>query len=187
MRLLNKGFTPLERKHKAEVKFCFLTGPVRKGFSNGAGFTPLQRKINAGVKSSFVTGLTLTGVMITISVVTLLAVIVISQSLRSSMEINESTARATLRALSAALETYATEVGQGYPKDISVLITAEPPILNKDYIADSPIRGYNYTCESLGVSGYSCSAQPQHCDRTGSKKYTIITGGVFTEADCSNE
>ena len=69
--------------------------------------------------------------------------------------------------------------------DISVLTTASPPFLNKDYIADSPVQGYNYACESLEVNGYSCSARPQHCGQTGSKIYTITTGGVFTEADCN--
>jgi type II secretory pathway pseudopilin PulG len=134
-----------------------------------------------------VLGATLAGLMITCSIITLLAVIAIPQLLRSRMAVNESAARVTLKTLSAALETYAAESEQGYPKDLSVLITANPPILNEDYIANSPIQGYIYTCQSLDVSGYSCSAKPYACERTGSKNYTITTGGVLIETDCSNE
>jgi type II secretory pathway pseudopilin PulG len=130
-------------------------------------------------------GFTVAGFMIGISIITLLAAIAIPELLKGKMTDNESAARATLKTISAALETYAAESKQGYPTDISVLTTANPPYLNKNYIADSPIQGYNYACQFLEVNSYSCNATPQHCGRTGSRIYTITTGGVFTDTDCS--
>jgi type II secretory pathway pseudopilin PulG len=132
-------------------------------------------------------GLTITGVTIAAAIVTLLAVIVIPQLLSSRMAVNQSAARANLKALSAALEAYAAKGQQGYPADISDLIKAKPPILNKNYIADSPLQGYNYDCITLDASGYSCSAWPEHCGRSGSKQYTVTTSGVFSERDCQSD
>jgi prepilin-type N-terminal cleavage/methylation domain-containing protein len=128
-------------------------------------------------------GFTLVGVMISVSIISLLAALGIPQLLRSKMIANESAARAGLRAISTALETYAIERSGAYPIDVSVLTTSRPPYLNKDYIADSPFQGYSYTCES-DISGYSCSAEPAQCGRTGSKKYTITTSSVLTEGEC---
>ncbi len=130
-------------------------------------------------------GFTIAGFMIGISIIALLAAIAIPELLKVKMTANESAARATLKTISTALETYAAESKQGYPADISILTKANPPYLNKDYIADSPIQGYNYTCQFLEVNSYSCSAAPRHCGRTGSRIYTITTGGVFAETDCS--
>jgi type II secretory pathway pseudopilin PulG len=130
-------------------------------------------------------GFTLVGVMITLSIVTFLATIAIPQLLRTRMIANESAARATLKTISTALETYAAEGMQGYPTNIAILVTATPPYLNKNYIADSPFLGYNYICESLETHSYICNASPQHCAQTGSKIYTITTGGILIETDCS--
>ena len=151
----------------------------------GGGFTPLERRRNARGKSNFLTGFTLVGVILTVSIITLLATIVIPQFLRRAMIDNETSARATLKSISTALEAYAAQSEQGYVSDISVLTTTNPSYLTKNYVADSPILGYNYTCDLLEFTGYSCSATPQHCGQTGSKIYTITTGGVFIERDCN--
>ena len=129
-------------------------------------------------------GFTLVGVMITLSIVALLASISISQLLSRKMTANETAARTTLKTISTALETYAKESGEGYPADISTLITSNPPYLNEYYTAQER-NGYSFACESLEVSSYSCSAQPLSCNRTGSKNYVITTSGVLTETDCT--
>ncbi len=129
-------------------------------------------------------GITFIGLVMGVSIITLLAVVGIPRLLRSKMASNESSARAALRTISTALEAYASEHNRGYPVDISELTNSEPPYLNKDYIADSPLQGYSYSCESLDINGYSCSAEPVICGRTGSKRYTITTSGVLTEAEC---
>ena len=129
-------------------------------------------------------GFTFLGLLISVSIIILSAVIVIPQLLSLNMAANQSAARVALKAISTALETYAAEGNQGYPTDISILIIGNPPYLNQNYVEDSPVQGYDYACESLEVSGYSCSARPQHCGWTGSKIYTITTGGALTEVDC---
>ena len=148
------------------------------------GFTPLDISVRQGKLKKCLTGFTLVGLMISMSIIILLAAIAIPQVLRARMVANEAAARATLKTISTALETYYANDGGGYPTDISVLITANPAFLNKDYIADSPYLGYNFACESLELGSYSCSATPQDCGRTGSKIYTITTSSVFSEADC---
>ena len=54
-------------------------------------------------------GFTLVGLMISMSIIVLLAAISIPQVLRTRMTANESAARATLKTISTALETYAAE------------------------------------------------------------------------------
>ena len=130
-------------------------------------------------------GVTLTGLIISASIITLLAVIIISQLLRSRIIANESAARTTLKTISTALETYAAEARQGYPADISILVTTNPRYLNNNYIAESPILGYNYILEFLEPGGYSFIARPQRCGQTGSKIYSITTGGALTDSDCA--
>ena len=102
------------------------------------------------------------------------------------MTANQMSAQATLKTISTALESYAAFNMQGaYPTDISDVVTGSPPYLTRDFIDDSPIHGYNYICGSLAITGYSCSANPVLCNQTGSKTYTITTGSVLAEADCS--
>ena len=121
--------------------------------------------------------------MLALSIVALLASISIPQLLRTRMTANETAARATLKTISTALETYAAEGGEGYPTDISDLITANPPYLNEDYTAEAR-QGYSFSCDTLEISGYSCNAQPLTCNQTGSKDYIITTSGVLAETDC---
>lgn len=132
-------------------------------------------------------GRTLAGALIGISIITLLAVIIITQLLHSTMTANEAAARIGLKAISTALERYATENKQGYPADISILINSNPPYLNRDYVVDSPIQGYNYFCQSLEAGSYGFMAEPQRCGQSGLKIYTITTGGVLSESDCRKE
>lgn len=129
-------------------------------------------------------GFTLVEVMIVVALIAALAVLAIPNIIRSRVIANESAARATLKTMAVALETHASDSGTGYTDDFLVLITGNTPYLNKDYIADSPINGYNFDCETLGATGYSCSATPQLCNQTGSLVYTVTTGAVFSEADC---
>jgi len=129
-------------------------------------------------------GFALVSTMISVSIVILLASIAIPQLLRIKMTANESLARATLKTISTALENYAAANQQVYPSDISVLMLEEPPYLKRNYVADSPLQGYNYTCGSLDAGSYSCQAEPVDCNVSGSKRYTIATAGVFSEEDC---
>lgn len=129
-------------------------------------------------------GFTLVEIMIVLMLIASLSVLAIPSLLRARMAANESAARATLKTIAVALENYASETGSGYPTDFSDLTTGTPPCLNNDYIAESPIQGYSYACGTLSQSGYTCSATPQNCNRTGSTVYTITTGAVFLDVAC---
>lgn len=130
-------------------------------------------------------GFTLVGMMITIAIISSLAVIALPNLIRARMTANESAARATLKTIAVALETNAAKTGLGYTEDFLSLTETDPPYLNNNYIAESPVQGYNYVCDTLTVSSYSCRAIPQICNQTGSKTYTVTSGAVFSETDCS--
>ena len=134
---------------------------------------------------NFLEGFTLVGMMITLAIIVTLAVIAIPNLIRARMTANESAARATLKTVAVALETHAAKTGLGYPEDFSSLTETEPPYLNNNYIAESPLQGYNYVCDSLSATSYSCSAIPQICNQTGSKTYTVTAGAVFSEKQCT--
>jgi len=100
---------------------------------------------------------------------------------------NEATAQATLKAIAAALDSYARDNQGVYPKSVSSLIQSNPVYLDKDYIADSPIKGYTYNCTRLDVSGYNCYAFPSRCKLTGNFAFTVTTGGILISEDCSTK
>jgi len=136
-------------------------------------------------------GFTLVEIMIVVAIIALLAAIAIPNLLRARVTANEAAAQATLRAISTAFETYAVANNGTYPDSVTEdLYNVTPKYLNKDYIADSPVQGYNYACTAEGGgaldgTGYSCTATPATCGTTGTKTYTITTGGILSEADCA--
>jgi type IV pilus assembly protein PilA len=134
-------------------------------------------------------GFTLVEIMIVVAIIALLAAIAIPNLLRARMSSNDALAKATLRAVSTAAESWGTSNNGQYPTgaNLSVMTTATPPYLNVDYVATSsaasPIAGYIYTC-TLAATGYTIVATPATCKTTGSAVWTITTGGVLTSAAC---
>jgi len=94
---------------------------------------------------------------------------------------NEATAKANIRAISAAFEVYATVNWDVYPQDESALI-------NSGYLKDSyngkTIQGYNYSLDS-NFQGYTIIASPSQCGTTGIKVFEITTDGVMQERECN--
>lgn len=122
--------------------------------------------------------------MIIIATLALVLRFTIDRIIKFNIPQNESNAQGTLKLISAALENYAKDNHGSYPTSPSVLIKSKPPYLDKDYITQSPSKGYNLGCSRLEPSGYSCYANPIRCNLTGTMAYTITTGGLFVSEEC---
>lgn len=125
--------------------------------------------------------------MIIIACLALFLRIALTQFMRINIALNESDAQATLKLMSVALENYARNNNNTYPARFSLLTQPVPPYLDKDYLASSPIRGYNYSCSRLEGASYSCSAAPVKCNVTGKMSYTLTTGGVLVSEYCAKK
>jgi len=123
-------------------------------------------------------GFTLVEIMIVVAIIALLAAIATPNLLRARMSSNDALAKATLRAISTAAESFGTSNNGLYPLDMNSLTTPQPPYLNTNYVGGA-IAGYVYT-DTMTSSGYSIVATPVSVGSTGSAKETITTGGVLT-------
>ena len=110
--------------------------------------------------------------------VPLLAAIAIPNLLRAKLSANDALAKATLRAISTAAESYAVANSGVYPDGVYELTTASPPYLNNHY-CNEQIAGYSYTC-TFEKTGYRIIATPLTLGTSGSAEYTITTGGVMS-------
>lgn len=126
-------------------------------------------------------------IMVVIAISALLLRTAIEQIIRFNIAQNEANASAALKLISAALENYAKDYLGAYPQNLSLLTQHNPPYLDRNYFADSPLKGYYFGCSRLEASGYSCSAAPVKCQLGGNKIYTIITGGVSASEGCSKK
>lgn len=126
-------------------------------------------------------------IMIIIAVSALVLRIAVEQIIKINIAQNESNAQSSLRLISTALENYAKDHLGAYPQNLSVLIQETPRYLDRDYLADSPLKGYDYNCLRLDASGYSCSANPVKCNLSGRMTYSVTTGGLIISEDCSRK
>lgn len=126
-------------------------------------------------------------IMVIVALLALALRILTDKILTVTCSQNEATAQATLKAIAAALDNYARDNKGVYPKSVSLLSQSTPFYLDKDYIAESPIRGYTYNCARLDASGYNCYAFPSKCKLTGNLAYTVTTGGILIPEDCTTK
>ena len=126
---------------------------------------------------------TLVEIMIVVAIIALLASIAIPNLLRYRVSSHDAAVKRDLHTLIFAIESYAAATGL-YPTNTSVLVGENPPYLNEDF-TNRIRKGYNITCSPMSTSSYTCTALPDVCMRTGSKNYTVTTGAVWAETDCT--
>jgi competence protein ComGC len=129
-------------------------------------------------------GLGFITIMIIIAVAALIIRVAVEQIIKINITQNDAHALATLKLISTALENYAKEHLGGYPPDFSFLTKNTPSYLDKDYLREPPLRGYDYNCSRLENTGYSCSAQPLNCGFSGGFTHTVTTGGIIVSEPC---
>jgi len=130
-------------------------------------------------------GLGFIAIMIIIALVALFLRVGIEQLMQINIAQNESSAVASLKLISTALENFAKNNHGVFPSSISVLTSSRPAYLESDYFTQSSLKGYSYNCLRVDTSGYSCVASPSKCRITGKQVFTITTGGSLTTDDCS--
>ncbi len=129
-------------------------------------------------------GFTLVEIMIVVAIIALLAAIAVPNLLSARRTANEAAAKATVRTLSTAAETFSTSHSGAYPTDVLGAGNLQDFIASAgSYCADNaggvtPVQGYNYAC-TLTSGGYIFAATPISA-ATGSVTYTATTGGVLT-------
>ena len=128
-------------------------------------------------------GFTLVEIMIVVAIIALLAAIAIPNLLRARLNANDARAKASLHGLVTAIESYAAQEGT-YPSSESELTNINPAYLNVP-ICNQTSNGYIFNCSNLSDFGYSVSAQPTSCNVSGSKNWTVTTGNVWSESNCS--
>ena len=123
-------------------------------------------------------GFTLVEIMIVVAIIALLAAIAIPNLLRAKISANDALAKATIRSLSTASESFATANSGNYPGTITSLTGATPAYVNTAYCATT-VSGYNYVC-TMTSSTYTFAAVPVTVGTSGTTTYTITTGGILT-------
>ncbi|MFH0855053.1 MAG: hypothetical protein V1869_00845 [Candidatus Omnitrophota bacterium] len=126
-------------------------------------------------------------IMIVIALSALVLRVAISKIINLVSAQNESNAQSTLKLISTALENYAANNQGAYPLKIAVLTQSQPQYLDKDYIKQSPLKGYRYSCGRLDASGYNCYAFPTRCKLTGKVDFSVTTGSLLISEDCAKK
>ena len=126
-------------------------------------------------------------IMIIVALAALLLRLAVHKLIIYNMEQNQLLAQVNLKLLSTALENYAKDNKGAYPTNIDLLTKNKQPYLERNYLAVSMVRGYEYDCQRLDSIGYNCSATPVNCKLTGKMVYAVSTGGLIIAQSCDKK
>ena len=118
---------------------------------------------------------TLVEILVVVAIIALLATIAIPNLLRARVTANQTSAQATLKAISTAIETYASS-NNGYPTSTTIIV-GNPAYLSTDYFTGTH-NGYTFA-PTLTSSSYVIVAIPTASSQ-GIDSYTISTGSILT-------
>jgi len=126
-------------------------------------------------------------IMIVVALSALLLRLAINRIIAYQIEQNQILAQVNLKRLSAALENYAKDNKGLYPVAVDLLTTGEPVYLERNYLAENSVSGYEFDCVRLDAMGYNCAASPVNCKLTGKMIYTVSTGGLIISESCDKK
>jgi competence protein ComGC len=127
------------------------------------------------------------GIIVFIAIISLLLRFGIEKLIKMTVRQNEISAQAALKLIATAIDNYTKDHEGSLPASLVQLVRNNPAYLDKDYVSDSPVRGYDYNCVFLRSQGYSCTAVPVRCGFTGNVNFSITTGGLFVSEECKKK
>jgi len=122
---------------------------------------------------------TLVEIMIVVAIIALLTSLAIPNLLRAKISSNDAQAKAVLRTMSTASESFANENNGLYPTDSTSLTGATPPYIVIVDPCFTTKSGYDFTC-TMAIGGYTFIATPVNVGGSGTTTYTMTTGGVLS-------
>jgi len=114
------------------------------------------------------------------AIIGLMAAIAIPNFLRAKMVAQESSAKASLRTLVTACESY-NMIHNSYPENLQALSSEQPPYIDQD-LGSGQKQGYSFTYQAnLDGTAYTVTAMPIDPNATSQKTFTITEEGKILE------
>jgi hypothetical protein len=126
-------------------------------------------------------------IMVVIALSALLLRLALHRIIVYRIQQNQLLAQVNLKLFSTAMENYAKDNKNIYPVSIDLLTKHDPVYLQRDYLAEASVHGYEYDCQRLDASGYNCTASPVNCKLSGKMLYTVATGGLIMAESCDKK
>lgn len=118
-------------------------------------------------------------VIVVILICIVLAGFVFPHLLKKKIAMNDALAQRTLSLLSIAAEKYAIDHHNQYPVSMEELRQTQTDYLKQDFCGK--VRaGFVYHCD-FSAQGYIFKAKPSHPSWSGTKDFSVMTGGVVAK------